>query len=212
MMARRSALGALGGVFSLGVSACNPFLAKASYRYRMTVEGKFGGAAVYEVLAQRTRAILLPDERPGGSALKGEALVLETPTGPVFVLLKSQGGSAGLIGSVTHALTPDIPMGGQPNFWKAVNRLGDCFASARGELPPEDWPLMVRFRDLGDPKSVEQVNPRAIGVKRIVVETTSDDVTRGIQARLIWLDALEKSQSDNIFETSSSTLVGQLRN
>ncbi len=47
--------------------------------------------------------------------------------------------------------------------------------------------MMVRFRDLNDPKSVEKVDPEAIGVRRITVETTSDDVTTGIEKRLRWL-------------------------
>jgi hypothetical protein len=47
--------------------------------------------------------------------------------------------------------------------------------------------MMVRFRDLNDPKSVERVDPEAAGVKRIIVETTGDDVTTGIEKRLGWL-------------------------
>ena len=47
--------------------------------------------------------------------------------------------------------------------------------------------MMVRFKDINDPKSVEKVDPASIGVKRIVLETTSDDVTTGIQKILTWL-------------------------
>lgn len=47
--------------------------------------------------------------------------------------------------------------------------------------------MMVRFRDLNDPKSVERVDPDAICVRRITAETTSDDVTTGIEKRLGWL-------------------------
>lgn len=46
---------------------------------------------------------------------------------------------------------------------------------------------MVRFGDLNDPKSVKQVDPEAVGVRRIVLETTSDPVTTGIEKRLGWL-------------------------
>ena len=212
MMARRRVFGLLGGGLVALVSGCNPFLSKASYRYRMTVEGEHQGSAVYEVLVEHVRGgPLLSEEKPGGSLLKGEALVLETSSGPVFLLLKAGKDSDGLISLVTHALAPDIPVGGHENFWKAVNQLSGWFASAKGGLPREDWPLMVRFRDLGDPASVETVNPEAIGVKRIVVETTSDDVTTGIEKRLGWLESLESSQANSVIETSSSELTGQLR-
>lgn len=185
-MARRGVLAATAGAAALLLGGCNPFYSSASYRYRMTVEGEHQGSAVYEVLAERTRAVLLPEEKPGGSLLKGQALVIETSSGPVFALLKSGDDSVGLISSVTHALAPDIPMGGQPNFWKAVKRLGGWFGGAKGELPREDWPLLVRFRNINDPKSVEKVSPDAIGMKRILLETTSDDVTTGIEKRLAW--------------------------
>ena len=41
-----------------------------------------------------------------------------------------------------------------------MRKLGGWFASAKAELRPEDWPMVVRFRDLNDPKSVEEVDPR----------------------------------------------------
>ena len=47
--------------------------------------------------------------------------------------------------------------------------------------------MMVRFADINDPKSVERVDPKAVGVKRILLETTNDDVTTGIEKRLGWL-------------------------
>ena len=91
-------------------------------------------------------------------------------------------------GAIVRALTPDIPWDGQSSFWKAVNRLsGSGDGEVKAELPRDTWPMMVRFRNINDPKSVERVKPEAIGVKRILLETTSDDVTTGIEKRLGWL-------------------------
>ena len=210
-MARRGIIVVLGSATAFMLGGCNPFSDSASYRYRMTVEGTVEASAVYEVLAEHTRTVILADEKPGGSMLRGEAMVLETASGPVFLLLKNRESTEGLFSAVTHALTPDIPAGGHDNFWKAVNRLGGWSPSTKAELPSEDWPLMVSFRDINDPTSVEEVNPETAGVKRIVVETTRDDVTTGIEKRLSWLKSLESSQANSVIETSSSELHGQLR-
>ena len=184
----RSALTFLAGVASMVLVGCGLFMSSSSYRYRMTVEGTHSGSSVYEILAEKKNGPLLPDEKPGGSIIKGEALVIETPSGPVFALLTPAQGGGDLIGAITRALTPDIVWNGQPNFWKAVNRLASAGeGEVKAELPREEWPMMVRFRDLNDPKSVERVDPAAAGVTRVLLETTKDDVTVGIEKRLGWL-------------------------
>lgn len=188
MMARRGVMGVLAGTAAAVLGGCRLFNSTASFRYRMTVEGSHPGEAVYELLAEKVNGPRLPDEKPGGSIIRGEALVIETPSSLVFLLLQSSGSGADLKGAVARTLAPDIPWNGQPNFWKAVTRHAHTGeGEAKGELPRADWPMMVRFGDINDPKTVEKVDPEAIGVKRIVVETTSDEVTTGIEQRLVWL-------------------------
>lgn len=51
-----------------------------------------------------------------------------------------------------------------------------------------NWPLFVRFRNLEDPKSIEAVDPEAVGVKRITLETTHDSISTGIVSKLPWLE------------------------
>jgi hypothetical protein len=71
--------------------------------------------------------------------------------------------------------------------------------SGRKEVATEDLPLLVRFRDINDPKSVEQVNPddlatsfgRGVYLKRATVEITKEPVTTGITKRLAWLERLK---------------------
>ena len=89
MMTRRGVIGLLAGITSvLALGGCG-FNSSASFRYRMTVGGAHPGAAVYEMLAEKVNGPRLPEEKPGGSIIKGEALVIETPSGPIFLLLKS---------------------------------------------------------------------------------------------------------------------------
>ena len=184
-IARRSALGLLAGAATLAVAGCGLMMSTASFHYRMTVEGAVSGSAVYELLAERVNGPRLADETPGGSIILGEALVLETPKGPVFVLLKSSRGGYDLKDAVLKALAPDWQQLDQPWGYAVANRLEDAReGEMKAALPRADWPLMVRFGDISDPKTVEQVDPDTIGVKRIVLETTRADVTTGIEKRI----------------------------
>lgn len=46
------------------------------------------------------------------------------------------------------------------------------------------WPMFVTFSDPSDPKTVREVSPESIGVSRITIEITDEDVTTGIEKRL----------------------------
>jgi hypothetical protein len=70
--------------------------------------------------------------------------------------------------------------------------------------PPGAWPMLVRFRDIRDPKSVEPVDPehldRSFGpgvtLRRFTVELTDDSVTTGIEKRLAWVKNMLDFQYD----------------
>lgn len=61
-----------------------------------------------------------------------------------------------------------------------------------GELPLEDFPVLVRFRDPNDPTSVELVDPSNLAasfgpgvmLRRAFVEITDDPITKGIETRV----------------------------
>ena len=189
MMARRGVIGLMAGTAAMMLAGCDMFNSTASFRYRMTVEGVHPGTAVCEILAEKNNDIVkLPEEKPGGSIIMGEALAIETPTGPVFLLLQSAKSGGELKGAVMRALAPGVSLAEEPYSYAVASRLSSAGNGvAKGQLPRAEWPMMVRFRNLGDPKSVEIVDPDAIGVTRIVLETTSDAVTTGIEKRLGWL-------------------------
>ena len=60
---------------------------------------------------------------------------------------------------------------------------------------PTGFPTLVRFRDINDPKTVEDVDPANLAtsfgpgfhLRRITLQRTDDAVTHGIENRLKWL-------------------------
>ena len=198
MMARRGVMGVLAGAAAAVLGGCGK--SSASYRFRMTVvvetpQGLKTGSSVMEV--RLTRGMAIGDSSGVGSSVRGEAVVVDLPHGPLFVLLQVPDA-----GPPLQAIVPDALLGrrssGPDEVMADTAKLGSTwFSEYKADLPrhrdngceqsDNGWPLMVRFRDLSDPRSVEKVDPEAIGVKRIVVETTGDDVTTGIEKRLGWL-------------------------
>jgi hypothetical protein len=221
MMARRGVLGMLAGGAAALLGGC--WGSTASYRYRMTVEvdtpeGVKTGSSVMEVRLARGMAI--GDQSGVTSGVFGEAVVVDLPNGPLFVLLQVPDAGPPLQDIVPHALLgrrSDGPDGAMADGAK----LGSTwFSEYRAELPRtrdngsqvsnNNWPMMVRFADINDPKSVERVDPDAIGVKRITIETTSDDVTTGIRSKLPWLSnggrTLDPSGGPTTTPTVSQTI------
>lgn len=56
--------------------------------------------------------------------------------------------------------------------------------SRRGRELMQAWPMFVTFSDPADPRTVREVSPESIGVQRITIEITDDDVTTGIEKKL----------------------------
>jgi hypothetical protein len=207
MIARRGALGLLSGAAIALLEGCGVFHSDSSYRFRMTVEvktpqGLKSGSSVIEV--RLSRGMALGDSSGVSSAVIGEAVVVDLPDGPLFVLLEVPDA-----GPPFQEIVPDALIGrrssGPDEVMAETARLGSTwFSPYRADLPrhrdngfkqnDNGWPMMVRFRNLNDPKSVERVDPDAIGVKRIGLETTNDAVTTGIGKRLDWLEKMAKFQ------------------
>ena len=189
-MARRGILGlvAVGAVGVLG--GCGLLGGTKSYRFRMTIEietpqGLKSGSSVMEITAYK-KMKLTSEEHARDWEVKGEAVVVDLPDGPMFVLMKTGNGLREDLALMSMgALDPEF----KNDVVESAGRIAGSWSTLRGDVRREDWPLMVRFRDINDPKSVVKINPETVGVKRIVVETTSDEVTTGIEKRLGWLSA-----------------------
>lgn len=192
MMARRTILAGLAGGMAALLAGCG-LLGGNKYRFRMTVEvdtpqGLRSGSSVYEVEAVASRELIT-----GGmgsyTRFRGEAVAVDLPGGKtLFALLRMANGTSaddhlGLMSM--RAMDPALVYAHKDQSARRI-AAGDDIRSPV-EVAPEDYPLMVMFRDINDPRSVERVDPEAIGVKRIVLETTSDEVTTGIEKRLGWL-------------------------
>ena len=217
MIGRRDVLlGAAGAtVGAMALGGCALFETNASYRFRMTVHaltpaGLRSASTVLQVNAMKG-VKLLPEEHPGGVGIAGEAVVLDFPQGPVFALLTIGDAKQLLPTQVTKALDPAVNTADAASFVAAVKRLGGRSANAKAELTRDDWPMMVRFGDLKDPASVEQVDPDAIGVKRILLETTRDQVTKGIEKRMPpWFMQLVKRKASLSGSTSLTISTNDL--
>lgn len=189
IVTRRPVLGLLGSGAASLLGGCSLFSTRADYRFRMTLEtGSASGSGVLQVNASKTIA-LTAHEHAGGAGLTGEAVAVDLPGGSVFALLTLGSGKKLLATQVTRALDPGANVVDPDAFVKAVDRLGSL-PGEKAELPRADWPMMVRFRNIDDPTTVELVDPATVGVRRVVVETTSGDVTTGIEQKLRWLNRI----------------------
>ena len=189
MVSRRMSLGLFVGGAATILSGCS-FGDRSSYKFRMTVEvktpqGLKSGSSVLQV--EVWRSIPIGDSSGLNSSVSGEAVAIELQDTLLFVLLQMPNAGPPLQTVVPHALLgrrshdPDGVM-----LDTAVLR-SNSDGTIKADLPRTDWPMMVRFRNINDPKTVELVDPAAIGVSRVVVETTSDAVTTGIEKKLPWL-------------------------
>lgn len=191
MMTRRD-FAAVAGLAALPLlGGCGSFLFPSRYRFRMTVEvstpqGLKSGSSVMEVSA--TRQIFGTSEtHPISAGLRGEAVVVERASGPIFALLTISGESGPLLlNVVTDALNPlNVRSPSTDDYMRQTDELAALPEGARqSELARDYWPKMMRFRDLADPWSLELLDPDIAGVKRVIVAVTRAPLTTGIEKRL----------------------------
>lgn len=234
MMRRRGVMGMLAGSVAAVLGGCNWIASpQESLRYRMTIEvdtpqGLRSGSSVIE-----TTYIAGPgigDASGLITRLRGEAVAVDLPgRRTLFALLRSvkDGDGAGYHGRLfNHALAdgamvePPLTRRFAAHEWIEERREAQRL-KPRLTLPPEHYPMLVRFRDVDDPTSVEAVDPVALDkafgpgvrLRRIVLAVTGDAVTTGIEKRLGWLDHLNDYRSDpnNPFTNILPPEVGSLR-
>lgn len=188
-----------------------------SYRYRLTVEvdtpdGLRSGSSVIEVSAALAGKYAIPDPGKLSIQVTGEAVAVDLgQRGMLFALLRSEK-STDWAGGVMELVTPPPPITTKDRYAKWHARM--VVNTGLHELPrnsplthwsfdppikpsdpPKDYPMLVRFRNINDPKTVEQVDPDDLaksfgpGVKlrRITVQITDEPVTRNIVKSLPWL-------------------------
>lgn len=176
-------------ILALALSGCRAQL--PTYRYRLTVEvetptGLKRGSSVIEV-ANWDNGKGFPGPEAGGfrSKVRGEAVAVEVaPNQVLFALLNR---ADGIAFAALPLMRPD------DNVEDRIDALlGVMHATP---LVQTEYPMLVYFRDIRKPDTVEAVDPNNLvknfgsGVKlrRITIQLTEDSVTKGIDDRLRWL-------------------------
>ncbi|MBK8174859.1 MAG: hypothetical protein IPK66_06190 [Rhodospirillales bacterium] len=199
------------GILAATSVACSQMFPSGTWRYRMTVavetpEGLKTGSAVREVTVRRGIA-LTPESLPSVQS-KGEAVAVDLgQRGVLFALISYDDYLTvfSAFGWTSGGTTPD--------GIKYFSNLKD----AKATLTPKQYPMLVTFKDISDPKTVERVIEtdwcrekdengtcikeeffvkadhfeelfgRGVKLKEITIEMVNDPVTWGIQNKLPWL-------------------------
>lgn len=187
------------------------FFNHGSWNYKLTLvietpEGQVVGSAVRKVSAYREPIILqfLPSSSYAQADVKGEAVVVDLGRmGVLFALLKA---SSGVNGDPQYMVFNAFPF-----HWKddtGESHAGGSELTSEGiryyrslkgkkELAIEKLPMLVRFHDIKDPKTVELVDPNNLeksfgkGVKLVsaTLEMTDENVTEGkVKKYLSWFN------------------------
>ena len=191
-------------------------------RYRLTinvdVDGRLvSGSGVIQVKQSDMRPIF-GSMGGAGSEISGEAVMVDLGShGTLFALLHGPKAGSGDLGGPAWMLFhvfADL-LKGEIDPLPKVRLLRE--RRPRRVLLLDYIPMLVRFRELDDPKSVEQVDPRnlaaafgsGVELRDAVIEVTADPVTVGVEAKLPWLKTM-KTQIDGDRLYSGATLANEL--
>ena len=187
------------------------FFPSYSWHQKMTVEVEvdgqvYSGSSVVEMTVDGIREPMQFANVARHLGLQGEATVVQLPGDHyLFALLTYD---AYLTGKVFHDLVGGVVT--QPEKGWA-SRIGDV-----QEVRPidhKDYPLLVTFTDVTDPKTVKKVDPEnlaaifgpGVSLKKITLEITDGDVTEGkIESVLGWWCDLRKKRA----RLNGSTSIG----
>lgn len=207
-------LAALLAVLGIAIIGFNIVYPSVAVRYRLTlnaeVDGKpVSGSSVVQVLYET--GFQFATESAATIRVEGEAVVLDlAERGMLFALLKAGQDERSIPQTIVFRAF-NFPGGALPlPASDGIRQLARL--SGKVNLPLANLPLLVRFRDLNDPLTVERVDPQNLeaafgpGVKltgatlEIVAANSwplrvfgflSEPITRGIEAKLGWLRQLK---------------------
>ena len=173
-------------------------------RYRLTVnvnvDGRLvSGSGVIQVKQSDMRPIF-GSMGGAGAEVSGEAVVVDL-------------GAHGVFFALLHGPKPGFGDLGGP-AWMLFHAFDDLLKGEIDSLPKVQLlkerrpsrvlhidyiPMLVRFRDLNDPTSIEQIDPRnlagtfgsGVSLRDVVIERTEEPVTSGVEAKLPWLKTMK---------------------
>jgi hypothetical protein len=190
----------LAALLATPLVGCGDGLLPKSYRFRMTVEvetpdGLKSGSSVYEQTVGVNRLPLGDLSGKRGIRTRGEAVAVDLPGNQTLFALIPDSEAAQAV------LDPDWH-----NDWVESARRITAGQTPSGPLPMtpvqssdpagrRGYPILVRFRDINDPATVELVDPDNLAssfgagviLKQITLQLTDEQVSDTITQRLKWL-------------------------
>lgn len=169
----------------------------AEWRFKITVsvetpEGLRTGSSVYEMSNSDVRHRIFGLTEGGNSAeIKGEAVVVDLDKrGILFALIPDQ--------MMFYNVFP--PPNGGATRYEGIDYYKHL-KNRKVTLNPSEYPAMVMFKDIKDPKTVEAVRADALAatfgegvkLKDITIEMTDEPVTWEIEKVLGWLEKVKMS-------------------
>jgi hypothetical protein len=180
----------------------------AEVRYKVTVEVDDNGTdrSGSSVMSFRLSKPTVALAHPYDGEFKGEAVAVDLGNRQVlFALLVDEDGGMGTVAMWPETVFEHLTSGSErirnlrqiasnEGLARELPRFGPTISDSR--KPFVQYPLLVRFRDLDQPDSLEAVAPDALDkafgagvkLKRIMVQITDEPVTGGIEKRLPWLE------------------------
>lgn len=178
MMARRSVLGLLAGGATAMLSGCGLFGGNSGrLRYRITVE-------IETPTGLKTGSSVLEEKYPSKTGLSfGQAPMVDLGDGRYVFALINKGAGPSTIFRYKDLQPPMPPRDDIP--WSEYEYANDI--KPFGVIKRDDYPMLVTFDDINDPKTVREFDPGA--VRRITFQVVDEDesLTEGIEKRLVWL-------------------------
>ena len=174
-------------------------------RYRLSVEvetsqGLRTGSSVIEVRGFKNPDWLTPEGRGTRSSFRGEAVGVDLPGGQTLFALLYGGGTDA---AEFPWLAFRDRLKGSKDWLESMERMRGWQGEIVLMQPTQTinskevsgLPLLVTFRDIKDPASVEEVDPvnlaanfgPGVKLRRVTIQITDDPVTTGIEKRLGWL-------------------------
>jgi len=180
----------------------------ATVRYRLTLNveenGKIatGSGVIEGSYYKEAQWLPLPSQAEWHTQVTGEAVMVDLgERGILFALLKEgedSRSSADYIALKAFGFMEGpigYPVGKRLSWIADLGRR----TGAKANIPFKNLPMLVRFKDINDPKTVERVDPNNLaasfgdGVKLVSasIEITFDPVTTGVEKKLGWLPSLK---------------------
>jgi len=201
---RRCFLSGLSTTFLPLLSGCDK-VSSVTYRFRTTIEvktpdGLFSGSTVRQLSYGKPNFPFVSG-RFYPQNIKGESVIIDLPAGSLFSLLyyghsNTESGDGELLSYVDNH--PEIDYGDiAKERSNQIDKMDFLIRRRlRWELPRDQYPRIVRFRNLDDPKSAELVYPgnmqKILGdgsdIVKISLEIVDDNVTDNIRKYIPWID------------------------